>query len=423
MLKTATKNAATLERISHLVTADSYLPHSGGSRVYYAALYKNLLAQYPDTVTLLTKKVPGWKEFDRTERAENFRIRRRFHPLPNWKYWQWPKALPQLMHAAGTALAGRYDCLHCGDLFPQALNGVWLRRMFKLPLVIFCHGDEISQTDKRRYQPRVRDYIYRHADAIIAANQFACDGLARIGIPEERVHKLTPGVDLGHFYPKLKRADLIERYALQGRKVLLTVARLVPRKGHKIVLQALPRVLDEAPNLKYLIAGEGPEKERLQALAIELGVQHAVTFTGDIGHDQICDFYNLCDVFAMINRLDEGGDVESFGMVFTEANAAGKPVIGGRSGGTAEAVLQGQTGFLVDPNDADEVANRLILLLKNEHLSRRMGAAGLERVRLEFNWATRAQALREITAELVMRSKHAPQSHTAKSSRTASVNH
>ncbi|HEY6348994.1 MAG TPA: glycosyltransferase family 4 protein [Candidatus Angelobacter sp.] len=416
MGKTAAKDkqAARPERINHLVTADSYLPHSGGSRVYYAALYKNLLAQFPDTVTLLTKKVPGWREFDRRETAENFAIRRRFRPLPNWKYWQLPKALPQLLHAAGTALTGHYDCLHCGDLFPQALNGVLLRQMFKLPLLIFCHGDEISQTDQRRHQPRVRDFIYRHADAIIAANQFACDGLMRIGIPEERIHKLTPGVNLEHFHPSPRRADLIERYGLQGKKVLLTVARLVPRKGHKVVLQALPKVLDEVPNLKYLIAGEGPEKERLQALALELGVQHAVTFTGDIGHDQICDFYNLCDVFAMINRLDESGDVESFGMVFTEANAVGKPVIAGRSGGTAEAVLQGQTGFLVDPESADEVAGRLILLLKNEHLSRRMGVAGLERVRLEFNWATRAQALRQITAELVMRARSTPQSHTAK---------
>lgn len=402
------------DSISHLVTADSFLPHSGGSRVYYAALYKHLVNQYPDRVTLLTKKVPGWREFDRAENSESFRIRRRFRPLPNWKYWQWPKALPQLLHAGSVALAGHYDCLHCGDLFPQALNGVVLREIFKLPLLIFCHGDEISQTNQRRYQPRVRDFIYRHADAIVAANQFACDGLARIGIPAERIHKLTPGVNFERFRPRPRRADLIERYGLAGKKVILTVARLVPRKGHKIVIQALPKVLAEVPELKYVIAGEGPEKDRLQAQARELGVQDAVIFAGDIAHDLICDFYNLCDVFVMANRLDAGGDVESFGMVFTEANAAGKPVIGGRSGGTGEAIIQGQTGFLVDPDSADDVANRLLLLLKNEQLSHRMGAAGLERVRLEFNWATRAQAFRQITSETIMRAKHGIQAQPAK---------
>jgi phosphatidyl-myo-inositol dimannoside synthase len=390
-------------RLSYLVTADSFLPHSGGSRVYYAALYKHLLEQYPDTVTLLTKKVPGWREFDQEASSESFRIRRRFRPLPDWRYTQWPKALPQLAHAASAALAGRYDCLHCGDLFPQAFNGVFLRKSFNLPLLIFCHGDEISQTDRRRYQPKVRNFIYRNADAIVAANQFACDGLARIGIPQERVHKLTPGVELDRFHERPKRADLIERYGLQGAKVLLTAARLVPRKGHRIVLQALPKVVTAIPNVKYVIAGDGPERPRLEQLVRELHLEGNVLFAGDINHTEICDFYNLCDVFVMVNRLESEGDVESFGMVFTEANAVGKPVIGGRSGGTAEAVVEGTTGFLVDPEDADQVAARILLLLQDDELSRRIGAAGRERVRSEFNWKARAQAFREINQEMVMR--------------------
>ena len=395
--------ASGLTSISHLVTADSFLPHSGGSRVYYAALYKHLLAQYPDTITLLTKKVPGWREFDLHESTANFRIRRRFRPLPDWRYYQWPKALPQLLDTASTALVGRYDCLHCGDLFPQALNGVVLRRAFQLPLLIFCHGDEISQTDQRRYQPRVRNFIYRQADAIVAANQFACDGLARIGIPAERVHKLTPGVELGDFYPGAKRADLIDRYGLHGSNVLLTVARLVPRKGHRIVVEALPRVLAAVPNVKYLIAGDGPEKKSLEERVRELNLERNVVFVGDIDHDEICDYYNLCDVFVMINRLESSGDVESFGMVFTEANAVGKPVVGGRSGGAAEAVVDGKTGFLVDPENPAEVAGRLLLLLENQELRQRMGQAGLHRVRTDFNWNTRAKTLREISMEIVMR--------------------
>lgn len=397
--------------LRYLLMADSFLPHSGGSRVYYANLYRNVIARYPDRVTVLTKKVPGWQEFDRNESSDRFRILRHFHPLPDWRYQQMPKFLPDLVNAAATVSAGAFDCLHCGDLFPQALNGVFLRRMFNLPLLVFCHGDEISQTDRRRYQPRVRNFIYRHADAIIAANQFACDGLARIGIPEERVHKLTPGVNFEEFHPQAPRRDLIEHYGLEGKKVLLTVARLVPRKGHKIVLDALPQVMREVPNLKYLIAGDGPEKARLQEQARQLGLQDAVVFVGDILHHEICDYYNLCDAFIMANRLEAGGDVESFGMVFTEANATGKPVIGGRSGGTAEAVVDGKTGFLVNPESAEEIAERLLLLLKNEHLCGRMGEAGLDRVRTEFNWVTRADALHAITAELVRRNRarmHAP---------------
>ena len=395
-------SSKTTERLNHLVMTDSFLPHSGGSRVYYANLYKNLLLAYPDTVTLLTKKVPDWQEFDRKESTGQFRIIRRFHPLPNWRYEQFPKVLLQLLHAGGTMLAGSYDCLHCGDLFPQALNGVLLRRLFRVPLIIFCHGDEISQTDRRRHQPKVRDFIYRQADAIVAANQFAYDGLLRIGIHEERLHKLTPGVETENFYPRPPNAQLIQRYGLNGKKVLLTVARLVPRKNHKVVLQSLPSVLQQVPNLKYLIAGEGPEQENLQKLVRDLRLDDVVIFVGNIPNNEISEFYNLCDVFIMVNRLEAGGDVESFGMVFTEANALCKPVIGGRSGGSAEAVVDGKTGFLVDPNDPQEVGDRLLLLLKNAELSNRMGVAGWERVKREFNWITRAHELRKIAADLIL---------------------
>jgi phosphatidylinositol alpha-1,6-mannosyltransferase len=395
------------EPIRFLVMADSFLPHSGGSRVYYANLYKNLLENYPDTITLLTKKVPGWRNFDAQNSNQRFQISRRFNPLPNWKYGQLPKAFPQLAHASATLAARRYDCMHCCDLFPQALNGAVLSAIFRLPLLIFCHGDEISQTDRRRFQPRVRDFVYRQADALVAANQYAKDGLLRIGIPNNRIHKITPGVDLDHFRPGSPSKELVDRFALAGKRVLLTVARLVPRKGHKIVLEALSVVSKQIPNLKYMIVGEGPEKERLEQMVQQLQLGDVVTFVGDVPHHQIGEFYKLCDIFIMINRLEGGGDVESFGMVFTEANAMGKVVIGGKSGGTAEAVLDGSTGFLVDPESAANVAERLLLLLRDNELARRMGSAGLKRVIGEFGWRSRSDTLRQICAELVSKRRGA----------------
>lgn len=381
--------------------ADSYLPHSGGSRVYYANLIKNLLQAFPDSVTLLTKKVPGWKEYDRTVASDRLRIIRRFKPLPNWRYEQLPKAIPQFLHAFGTLLTKRFDVLHCGDLFPQAFNGVFLSKIFRVPLLMYCHGDEISQTDRRRYQPKVRNFIYRHADVIIAANQFAYDGLVRIGTPSSRLHKLTPGVDSETFHPRPCNTELTERFGLSGSKILLTVARLVPRKNVRIVIEALPAVLEQVPNLKYLIAGEGPEEGNLRKRVQELHLDNAVQFLGNIPNSQIGEFYNLCDVFIMANRLEAGGDVESFGMVFLEANALGKPVIGGRSGGAAEAIVDGVTGFLVNPDDPRAVADRLLKLLKNEDLAKKMGTSGLERVRNDFNWRSRAADLRQICRELV----------------------
>ena len=314
-----------------------------------------------------------------------------------------PKAAPQFLHAAFHLATERFDCLHCGDLFPQGLNAVFLSKMFHLPFLIYCHGDEVSQTDCRQFQPRVRNYIYERADFVTAANQFAVDRLLRIGIAKNKIAKLTPGVDMKRFFPAPPRQDLIDRYGLQGHKVLLTVARLVPRKGHKVVLEALSNVIKEMPRLKYIIAGEGPEKGNLEQLVQNLGLQEHVIFVGNIPNAEISNYYNLCDVFAMVNRLEIGGDIESFGMVFTEANATGKPVIGGRSGGTDESVIDGETGFLVDPNDPQELSDRLLLLLKNGDLCLRMGTAGLHRVQSQFDWNSRALALRNIVVEVVQR--------------------
>ena len=386
--------------INHLVTADSFLPHAGGSRVYYAALYKSLLEQFPDRITLLTKKVDGWAEFDRAESTDRFRIRRRFRPLPSWRYSQLPKMALPFFPAAAHAATGKFDCLHCGDLFPQALIGVTLRKLLRLPLLVFCHGDEISQTDRRRLQPRVRDYVYRNADAVVAANQFAKDRLLQIGIPEERIHKITPGVNSELFRPGPKAEHLIRQFGLQGSKVIMTAARLVPRKGHKVVLEALPQVLSRVPNLKYLIVGEGPELANLQNLTRQLQLHDVVVFVGNVPHDQIPNFYNLCDVMIMVNRLEAGGDVESFGMVFTEANAMGKAVIGGRSGGTSESVVEAKTGFLVEPDSPEDVARRLLCLLQNDELRDRIGAAGRARALAEFDWGTRGRALREVARQI-----------------------
>jgi phosphatidylinositol alpha-1,6-mannosyltransferase len=395
-----------------LLLTDSFLPHAGGSRVYYYNIYKKVIEQFPDKVTILTKKVPGWKDFDAKVSSESLRILRRFRPLPNWKYHQLPKLIFPLLSSWHVARSQKVDLIHAGDLFPQGLIAMWQKQINGTPYLVYCHGEELTQTDLRRYQPIVRNLIYSKADGVIAANEFARTNLFRIGVAEEKICKILPGVD-ERFLPQPPRPDLVARFGLEGKKVVLSVGRLVARKGHARVLRALAQIRDRVQPFHYLIAGDGPEKQQILSLASELGLSQQVTLTGRVAEDQLADFYNLCDVFVLVNYVVDG-DLEGFGMVFVEANATGKPVIGGRSGGTAEAILHGQTGFLVDPESSDDIAHRLQALLQNEELSRRLGAAGRERVRLEFNWASRAQVLREFSADLIMRARHSLQSGTAR---------
>jgi phosphatidylinositol alpha-1,6-mannosyltransferase len=162
------------------------------------------------------------------------------------------------------------------------------------------------------------------------------------------------------------------------------------------VIRALAKLSPDVPPFKYVIVGRGPLDAELRALTAELNLQDRVVFAGFVADDQLNHYYNLADIVVMPNTGDDG-DVEGFGMVFLEANAAGKPVIGGRSGGTAEAIIDKETGFLVDPSDDQELRSALYSMLTDSELRRRMGLAGLQRAQTEFSWESRAKELRAIS--------------------------
>lgn len=389
--------------LSILVLTDSYLPHAGGSRMYYHTLYKSLAEHFSARITILTKKVRGWREFDAGPEARQLRIVRRLRPLDNWKWYQTPKLLPTFADALLLAQRESFDMIHAGDLFPQGVMGMWLRKITGIPYIVYCHGEEITQTDLRRYQPRVRNLIYDSADAVIAANEFARSNLRRLGIPDKKIVKITPGVDSARFAPHQPDPDLVRRLGLDGKITLLTVGRLVPRKGHIAVLKALARIRDQVPPFHYLIAGEGPECTTITSGAREFGIAGNVTLLGKVPDHSLTDFYNLCDVFVLCNR-EVAGDIEGFGMVFLEASATGKPVLGCRSGGACEAVVDGTTGLLVDPQDEVGIAHALRELLTDAVLRQRLGHAGRNRALRHFSWDSRAIQLRDICSELAGRS-------------------
>jgi phosphatidylinositol alpha-1,6-mannosyltransferase len=308
-------------------------------------------------------------------------------------------ALP-LASALQQASWGEFDLVQAGDLFPQGLIALSLKHLMGIPYVAFCHGEEVTITDRYRYHALLRDRIYFGADVVIGASDFAQCQLMRIGVPTERIRVIKPGVDWERFCPRPPSPELSRRFSLGDKRVLLTVSRLSPRKGHDLAIRAVAKIISEIPNLHYLIVGKGPEEIRLRELAGELGVTSHVSFVGYVPEEELSAYYNACDIFVMPNR-EENGDIEGFGIVFLEANAAGKPVVGGRSGGTYDSVLDRITGFLIDPNSVEELTATLRELLNSQCLRQQLGSAGLLRVRNEFSWSAGARRLREISNEVV----------------------
>jgi len=183
-----------------------------------------------------------------------------------------------------------------------------------------------------------------------------------------------------------KSGELKKELGLSGRNILLTVGRLVPRKGVDLVLRSVAELAGKYQNLRYLVGGDGPESERLRSLTKSLGIQPRVSFLGQVDETTKWALYDLCDLFVMPNRLMNGTDWEGFGIVFLEAALLGKVSIGGNNGGVPDAIQDGVTGLLVDPEKNGDLTGAMDRLLSDQNLLQRMGLAARKRAEDEFNW-------------------------------------
>jgi phosphatidylinositol alpha-1,6-mannosyltransferase len=277
--------------------------------------------------------------------------------------------------------------------WPEALAAFLVSRMTRIPYVVTAHGYEaIVSPDARRHVAYKK--ALNGAARVFAVSSHTADLLCQCKVSEARIRVVHNGVRPEDFRPDRamgqRLGQLRKKYALDGRFVLLTIARLVPRKGHAAVLKALAGLKGLIPELRYVVTGEGPAKSSLQEAVRELSLEDTVIFTGEVSDQERTALLHGCDVFIMPNRdiLRPDGvlDTEGFGIVFLEASACEKPVIAGRAGGVPEAVLDGRTGLLVDPSSERELKEAILRLWSDRELAIRLGQEGRRRVAAEFTW-------------------------------------
>lgn len=261
-----------------------------------------------------------------------------------------------------------------------------------IPFIILTYGYDVSPAALTAGDKALMRFAFSRAGKVFASSRHTVKLILRSGADPEKVQFLPLGVDLKRFDSPDSGAAVRKKFGLEGKKVLLTVARLFPRKGHRQVLLAMPEILAKVPDLFYLIAGLGPEKEALEKKIAELGLEDRVAFAGYVPNDALPAYYAACDAFILPNKEITDprdpwvGNFEGFGIVFIEAAAAGKPVIAGRSGGAPDAVLENVTGLLVNPDDVREIAETAALLLTDEALAKKLGEGGRLRAQRELDW-------------------------------------
>ena len=263
-----------------------------------------------------------------------------------------------------------------GAAAPLALMAEKLRSAGASNIVALTHGHEVWWA-KIPILKSLLKKIIKDVDHLGYLGDFTKGEIAKISNQPQKFLQIAPGIDTEHFAPKSARGDLIEKYRLDGRRVIVSVGRLVHRKGQDELVKAMPKILEQFPDAILLFVGEGPIKQMLFNSAKQLGVLPKVLFTGRVSHHDLPDYICLGEIFAMpVRSRFSGLEVEGLGIVYLEASACGLPVIVGNSGGAVDAVLDQKTGLLVDGTKSDQIADAICELLANPERAKQMGAAG-----------------------------------------------
>lgn len=376
-----------------LVVSQDFPPRVGGIETYSLELAKSFARS--DEVTV----VAPWNA-----RARNLDERL---PFLVERVRVPPNLLPLAMRGVVRRLLAR-------ERFDAAFHAQWQTARFTLEarragrvgsVFVAVHGRELLLRPEpalpglTHYYRARRSRTLQEADAVIAVSGYVSKLAQDEGARPDRVYVCPNGVDAERF-ANGNGVDPRQAFHIGEGPLLLTVCRLVGRKGVDLVLLALPKILSRFPDLRYIIVGDGPKRTELERIARELGVSHAVRWAGRLPYSVVPHYVRACDVFVMTPR-NIPPDVEGFGLVFLEAAAAGKPVVGSRAGGIEDAVVHGETGLLTDEGSIEQIEASIISLLENRQLALRLGERGRERVMAEMTWDHAAARVSQVMSRFV----------------------
>lgn len=384
-----------------LIVTNDFPPRRGGIQSF---VHELALRLDPDQLTVYAPKWEGDAAFDA---AQPFEVVR--HPTslmiggPSVR-----------RRAAQLTRSRKAEVVIFGASAPLGLITPVLRRAGVERAIAITHGHEAGWAVLPVARQALRQ-IGERTDVMTYLGEYFRVRVAGALTPQAaaRMARLHPGVDAGAFRPDPgARQAIRDAYGLAGRPVVLCVSRLVARKGQDTLLRAWPAVLREIPDAALLIVGGGPQAKTLHQLAARMGLTAAihsagqvppdsgrcpVHFTGPVPQAELPAHYAAGDVFAMPCRTRRGGlDVEGLGIVYLEASAAGLPVVGGDSGGAPDAILAGETGYVVGGRDVPALERRLIALLRDPAGAKAMGEKGRAWVERDWNWDLVAARLRAL---------------------------
>jgi phosphatidylinositol alpha-1,6-mannosyltransferase len=374
-----------------VVLASWFRAGAGGAYVHLSEIYRRL----PCEIVIVGDEQPGDQEADRQ--------------LP-WRVIRVPTGVSRSAFRLNTALSlwrgysavetivarEQPDIIHAGHYIPWGIYASRLQQKYGIPYALFTWGEDVLAAEHDFLRGRIMAYTARRASLLFTNSEFTTEHLKKFVPPDAAIHTIFGGADVRRFCPSLDGLIVRKRFGLEDRLLLLSVGALRPQQGVDTLLESVARLVDQFPRLHYLVVGKGFYEEELRRRADALGIADRVTFAGYVSDQELPLYYAACDVFAMLHRrVEETGEEMCFGLVFLEANACGKPVVGSRIGGTHFAIRDGETGYRVDPTASSEIDARLSALLADSSLRASMGLEARTWVQAKFSWDRAAQLVKE----------------------------
>ncbi|PIT86669.1 MAG: hypothetical protein COU33_01875 [Candidatus Magasanikbacteria bacterium CG10_big_fil_rev_8_21_14_0_10_43_6] len=372
-----------------LIISLEYPPTIGGIATYV----DQLCTSFPKESVLLL--APPHKEQKTWDATRPYKVIRK---NPYFPVFLWPRWVRLYFQVRKIVKEYHIEMIHVHHVLPVGYVAWLMQRWHDVPYIIFSHGTDIAAAAAKRWKRRMASMVSKKATHIFTNSENLRLRLVN-RFPElsDLTTVLYPCPDTDYFMPPSKEViqQLKSKYALEGKKVLLSVSRLDDGKGFPHLIRVLPNILQRFPSLVWFIVGDGPKKSEVVALIQKYNLQNIVRFVGKVPHAELKQYYHLADIFVLLTHPDNGKE-EGLGLVFLEAATAGLPIVAGRSGGVEEAVLDKQTGLIVDiRQDPQSIVDSVVTLLEDPAYAATLGNAGQERIRKEFQWDHQVQNIQE----------------------------
>lgn len=361
---------------SILLLSENFPPSLGGTSRWFYNLYSRLTTCSTVVVTKKTEGVP----------PPNLYVR--YIDWPLWKSWglcsanNWRHYFKMAVDVFRIIRENSVHMVHAARCQPEGYIALMLKRLVGVPYLVYVHGEDIEIAWRCREYRCIVPIVLRSAQRLIANSRFTAELLThKWKIPRVRIRVLYPGVDTNNFIPSL---------LVQNRHrdfVLLCPGRLQQRKGQDTLLRAVALLRTRVPTVKVVIAGDGPDRYLIRDLISRLELQERVMWIPQPSDEELLRLYAMADVVVLPNRAIDG-DCEGFGIVLLEAQACGKPILCGTSGGTRETLVPQRTGYVVDCERPEALADVILTLYMARHSLPELGRVGRIWVSRMFDWST-----------------------------------